>query len=93
MGSDGRVVLGEEPGDGDEHEDVVSVTWVEAERVTAAFGGESGDDAWNGLVAEAVSETEDAFDGLEDGVGDVVDLGEESGVVSIGGCGEELPGE
>lgn len=90
--ADGGVVAGEEPEDGDEDEDVVPVARVEAERVAAARGGEAGDDAWDGLVAEAVSQAEDAFDGLEDGVGDVVDLREESSVASVGGGGEELPG-
>lgn len=92
LGADGRVVAGEEPGDGDEDEDVVPVARVEAEGVAAALGGEAGDDARDGLVAEAVSQTEDAFDGLEDRVGDIVDLREESSVVSVGGGGEELPG-
>jgi hypothetical protein len=90
--ADGRVVAGEEPRDGDEDEDVVAVARVEAEGVAAALGGEAGDDARDGLVAEAVSQAENAFDGLEDRVGDVVDLREESGVVSVGGGGEELPG-
>ena len=85
------IIDGKDPRDGQERKNVVSIAWVDAQSITTALGSESGQDAWDRLIAKAYPESSDALEGLENRIGDVEDLREESSAVSVSGCAEELP--
>ena len=91
-GLDGGVVGRQRPGDGDEIEHEIAVAGVEPEAVRVARGGGGGfggDGGGQRLEGEGVDEAGDELDGLDGGVGGVVDMGDEARGEAVGEGDEE----